>query len=130
MRRVLADEARRRQAQKYGVDAVYVSLANAEGIAHEKGVDLVALDDALSLLALGLRSRPEPIEDHRGVAFDRRPQRGRVVGARLYVCADWKRRAKALDRLCLFHAYNSQHEEAFRFSPASATPPRLWFAET
>jgi len=51
MRRVLVDEARRRQAQKYGGDAVYVSLANAEGIAHEKGADLVALDDALNELA-------------------------------------------------------------------------------
>ena len=51
MRRVLVDEARRRQAQKYGADAVHVSLAEAEGIAHEKGADLVALDDALNELA-------------------------------------------------------------------------------
>jgi RNA polymerase sigma factor (TIGR02999 family) len=51
MRRVLVDEARRRQAQKYGGDAVHVSLANAEGIAHEKNADLVALDDALNELA-------------------------------------------------------------------------------
>src|SRR5262245_51524445 len=51
MRRVLVDEARRRQAQRHGADAVHVSLANAEGIAHEKGADLVALDDALSELA-------------------------------------------------------------------------------
>src|SRR5262245_61087845 len=50
MRRVLVEEARR-QAQKYGADAVQVSLANAEGIAHEKGADLVALDDALNDLA-------------------------------------------------------------------------------
>src|SRR5262249_42840922 len=32
MRRVLVEEARRRQAQKYGGGAVQVSLANAEGI--------------------------------------------------------------------------------------------------
>jgi len=51
MRRVLVDEARRRQAQKNGADAVHVSLADAEGIAHEKGADLVALDDALNELA-------------------------------------------------------------------------------
>jgi RNA polymerase sigma-70 factor, ECF subfamily len=51
MRRVLVDEARRRRAQKYGADAVHVSLAEAEGIAHEKGADLVALDDALNELA-------------------------------------------------------------------------------
>jgi RNA polymerase sigma factor (TIGR02999 family) len=51
MRRVLVDEARRRRARKYGADAVQVSLADAEGIAHEKGADLVALDDALNELA-------------------------------------------------------------------------------
>jgi RNA polymerase sigma factor (TIGR02999 family) len=51
MRRVLVDEARRRRARRHGADAVHVSLANAEGIAHEKGADLVALDDALNELA-------------------------------------------------------------------------------
>jgi RNA polymerase sigma-70 factor (ECF subfamily) len=51
MRRVLVDEARRRKAQRYGGDAVQVSLANAEGIAHEKNADLVELDDALNELA-------------------------------------------------------------------------------
>jgi len=51
MRNILVDDARRRQAQKYGADAVHVSLANAEGIAHEKAADLVALDDALNELA-------------------------------------------------------------------------------
>jgi RNA polymerase sigma factor (TIGR02999 family) len=51
MRRVLVDEARRRQALKHGADAALVSLAHAEGIAHEKGADLVALDDALNELA-------------------------------------------------------------------------------
>jgi RNA polymerase sigma-70 factor, ECF subfamily len=51
MRRVLVDEARRRRAQKHGGDVIHVSLAAAEGIAHEKGADLVALDDALNELA-------------------------------------------------------------------------------
>jgi len=51
MRHVLVDEARRRRALKYGADAALVSLAHAEGIAHEKGADLVALDDALKELA-------------------------------------------------------------------------------
>ncbi|MCI0387912.1 MAG: sigma-70 family RNA polymerase sigma factor [Acidobacteria bacterium] len=51
MRHVLVDEARRRQALKYGADAVQVSLANAEGIEHGKSADLVALDDALNELA-------------------------------------------------------------------------------
>jgi RNA polymerase sigma factor (TIGR02999 family) len=51
MRRVLVDEARRRQAQKHGADAVHISLAAAEGIAHEKDADLLALDEALNELA-------------------------------------------------------------------------------
>jgi RNA polymerase sigma-70 factor (ECF subfamily) len=50
MRRVLVDEARRRQAQKYGADAVQVSLANADGFMQEKKLELVALDDALKEL--------------------------------------------------------------------------------
>src|SRR5262245_12183565 len=50
MRRILVDEARRRQALKYGADAVQVSLANAEGIAHGRSADLVALADALNEL--------------------------------------------------------------------------------
>jgi RNA polymerase sigma-70 factor, ECF subfamily len=51
MRRVLIDLARRRQALKYGADPVQVSLADAEGIARGKSADLVALDDALNILA-------------------------------------------------------------------------------
>jgi RNA polymerase sigma factor (TIGR02999 family) len=51
MRRVLVDEARRRQAQKYGGGAIQVSLTNAEGIAQGKSADMVALDDALNELA-------------------------------------------------------------------------------
>lgn len=51
MRRVLVDEARRRLAQKCGGDAVQVSLANAEGIAHGKGADMISLDGALKELA-------------------------------------------------------------------------------
>jgi RNA polymerase sigma factor (TIGR02999 family) len=51
MRRVLVDEARRRQAERYGGAAEPVSLADAEEIGHEKAADLVALDDALNALA-------------------------------------------------------------------------------
>ncbi|MGE0131082.1 MAG: sigma-70 family RNA polymerase sigma factor [Blastocatellales bacterium] len=51
MRRVLVDSARRRQTLKHGADAVQVSLAHAEGIAHGKSAELVALDDALNELA-------------------------------------------------------------------------------
>jgi len=62
MRRVLVDEARRRQAQKYGGDAVQVSLANAEGIAHGKSADLMALDDALNELATFDERQSEIVE--------------------------------------------------------------------
>src|SRR5262245_12797486 len=78
MRRVLVDDARRRQAQKYGADAVQVSLANAEGIAHGKSADLAPLDDALNELAtfderqskiveLRFLGGAEPGRDRRGV---------------------------------------------------------------
>src|SRR5262245_57844518 len=64
MRRVLVDEARRSQAQKYGADVVQVSLANAEGIATATRSDLVALDDALNELAT-LDERKSRIVDMR-----------------------------------------------------------------
>jgi len=51
MRRVLVDEARHRRTQRHGGDAVHVSLADVEGIAHRKNADLVALDEALNELA-------------------------------------------------------------------------------
>src|SRR5215510_7996610 len=62
MRRVLVDLARRRQAQKYGADAVQVSLANAEGIAHGKSADLAPLDDALNELATFDERQSEIVE--------------------------------------------------------------------
>jgi RNA polymerase sigma-70 factor, ECF subfamily len=51
MRRILVDVARARAQQKRGGDAVQVSLDDAMDVAREPGADLVALDDALSMLA-------------------------------------------------------------------------------
>jgi RNA polymerase sigma factor (TIGR02999 family) len=51
MRQVLVDEARHRRAHRHGGDAVHVSLADVDGIAHGKTADLVALDEALNALA-------------------------------------------------------------------------------
>jgi RNA polymerase sigma-70 factor, ECF subfamily len=51
MRHILVDHARRRRGQKRGGAALRVSLARAEKVAEERGVDVIALDDALSSLA-------------------------------------------------------------------------------
>ncbi len=51
MRRILVDFARDRRYLKRGGGALQVSLAEAAGIASERGTDLVALDDALNSLA-------------------------------------------------------------------------------
>lgn len=51
MRRVLVDEARQRQAQKRGGEALRVSLSAAADVADEQGVELLALDTALRELA-------------------------------------------------------------------------------
>ena len=51
MRRVLVDHARKRQYLKRGGGRVQVTLLPELVIAHEPGHDLVALDDALSVLA-------------------------------------------------------------------------------
>jgi RNA polymerase sigma factor (TIGR02999 family) len=52
MRRILVDFARDRQYVKRGGGALRVTLAEAEGFAVERGADLVALDEALTALAV------------------------------------------------------------------------------
>ena len=51
MRRILVDEARHRQAQKHGGNTIRVSMREAEIFAHQKSHDLLALDDAMQMLA-------------------------------------------------------------------------------
>ena len=51
MRRVLVDEARKRQAHKRGGDALRVPLSAAAGVADEQGAELLELDTALDKLA-------------------------------------------------------------------------------
>jgi RNA polymerase sigma factor (TIGR02999 family) len=51
MRRVLVDYARRRRAGKRGGDKVMVALDEALDAAEERGIELIALDDALETLA-------------------------------------------------------------------------------
>jgi RNA polymerase sigma-70 factor, ECF subfamily len=52
MRRVLVDYARQRNAGKRGGDRTFVELDEASDVPHQiRGVDLVALDDALVALA-------------------------------------------------------------------------------
>jgi RNA polymerase sigma factor (TIGR02999 family) len=48
MRRILVDFARSRGYQKRGGGAHAVTLDDAVGISNQKGIDLVALDEALS----------------------------------------------------------------------------------
>ena len=51
MRRILVDVARARAQLKRGGDAILVSLDEAMEIPREPGADLIALDDALTMLA-------------------------------------------------------------------------------
>src|SRR5687767_5248759 len=51
MRRILVEFARHRHRQKRGGDAVRVTIEEAGELAGEKGADLVALSDALTVLA-------------------------------------------------------------------------------
>jgi RNA polymerase sigma factor (TIGR02999 family) len=50
MRQLLVDYARARQRLKRGGDLQQISLTDAAGIAEDKAVDLLALDDALQIL--------------------------------------------------------------------------------
>jgi RNA polymerase sigma factor (TIGR02999 family) len=51
MRRILVDHARAQQAAKRGEGATKLALDEALGVAQEREVDLIALDDALNDLA-------------------------------------------------------------------------------
>jgi RNA polymerase sigma factor (TIGR02999 family) len=51
MRRILVERARSRQAAKRGMGTVKVSLAQAETTATETAADILALDEALKVLA-------------------------------------------------------------------------------
>jgi RNA polymerase sigma factor (TIGR02999 family) len=51
MRQVLVDHARARQSQKRGGDRVRITLDDIAGVSEPKGIDLIALDDALKQLA-------------------------------------------------------------------------------
>jgi RNA polymerase sigma-70 factor, ECF subfamily len=51
MRRVLVDAARKRNFQKRGGGAMQVSLNEALPLGNQRGADLIALDDALEMLA-------------------------------------------------------------------------------
>ena len=51
MRRVLVDYARQRRADKRGGDKTFVTLDDSIDAAEERGLDLLALDDALVSLA-------------------------------------------------------------------------------
>ena len=51
MRDILVDHARRRLATKRGGDQLRLSLSQAERVGHKPEVELVALDDALKVLA-------------------------------------------------------------------------------
>jgi|SRR5215216_1974239 len=51
MRRILVDYARSRQYQKRGGGALQVALAEADSLSNERAPNLVALDEALTMLA-------------------------------------------------------------------------------
>ncbi len=56
MRRILVDEARKRDSAKRGGATIQVSLDEATSVAQEQAANVVALDDALrSLEAIDLR---------------------------------------------------------------------------
>lgn len=50
MRRILVDEARRRNSVKRGGELIQVSLTDATSVAQEQAANVVALDDALKTL--------------------------------------------------------------------------------
>ena len=73
MRRILVDAARSKGYQKRGGDAHRVSFDEALVVSHERGDDLIALDEALTHFAGDLRATGPG----RGAAVLRRTERRR-----------------------------------------------------
>jgi RNA polymerase sigma-70 factor, ECF subfamily len=78
MRHILVDHARRRRYQKRGGEARRVSLEEAAAVSREPGAEMIALDDALKLLA------------------ELDPRRSRVVELRFFGGLDLKETAAVL----------------------------------
>lgn len=62
MRRILVDHARRRGFAKRGGEALFVALDEALAAAHARGVEVLALDDALDALARIDRRKSRVVE--------------------------------------------------------------------
>lgn len=62
MRHILVDHARKREADKRGGGAFKVSLSRAERIPEKRDVDLVALDQALEVLASSYPRQAQVVE--------------------------------------------------------------------
>jgi RNA polymerase sigma factor (TIGR02999 family) len=62
MRRILVDHARRRGSAKRGGDALHVALDEALVVAQERGVEVLALDEALHALARLDRRKSRVVE--------------------------------------------------------------------
>ena len=78
MRRILVESARRKQAQKRGGDRQRVALDEAELVTPGREAELLALDEALSLLA------------------DQRPELARLVSLRYFAGLTMKQAAEAM----------------------------------
>lgn len=79
MRRILVDSARARASQKRGSGGVRVTFTEELDVSDEKGLDVIALDDALEALA------------------DEEPRRSRVVELRFFGGLSVKETAAVLD---------------------------------
>ncbi len=62
MRRILVDAARARSAQKRGGDQIRVTLDDAPAVEQALGLDLAALDEALTALAAADARRSQVVE--------------------------------------------------------------------
>jgi RNA polymerase sigma factor (TIGR02999 family) len=90
MRRILVDEARRRDADKRGADPSHVALDEALVPAPEKGADVLALEEALAHLEV-LDERKARVVELRCFAGLTVPETAEVLGvSEETVFRDWR----------------------------------------
>lgn len=103
MRRILVDHARKRKYAKRGGDAQRISFEEVMAVSHERGSDLIALDDALEKLA-SIDPRKGKVVELRffgGLSVEETAEALRV--SPLTVKRDWK-----MAKAWLFNSLNRQ----------------------
>jgi len=106
MRQILVDHARARQSQKRGADGARISLDEIALVSESKGIELLALDEALKRLAVIHPRKSEVVEMRFFGGLSAEETAEALNVSRLTVVRDWN-----FSRAWLHAAMNSENSD-------------------